>query len=143
MTMPTGEELAAFYRDMPSEQLLAIATEYYTLTNAAQTALRAEFAQRHLDPPDVSDRNSEEEPRELIMIGRYRDLPEGQLARSLLESAGIPCFLRDENTVRNDWLLSNLMGGMRLMVNAEDRDAANAILSDASSSSLNETDSPL
>ena len=54
------------------------------------------------------------------------------MARSVLESAGIPCFLRDENTVRNDWLLSNLMGGMRLMVNANDREAAEAILADTS-----------
>jgi hypothetical protein len=143
MTTPTSDELTVLYSGMSNEQLMSIAGEYETLTGAAQTALRVEFAKRRLDPPEVSDPGPDEAVRELVIVARYRDLPEGQLARSLLESAGIPCFLRDENTVRNDWLLSNLMGGMRLMVNADDREAATAILSDATSSSLNEADDPL
>ena len=46
----------------------------------------------------------------------------------VLESAGIPCYLRDENTVRTQWLWSNLMGGIRLQVREEDRAAAEALL---------------
>jgi len=51
------------------------------------------------------------------------------LARSALESAGIECFLRDENTIRIDWLWSNLMGGIRLQVADADVDAAEEVLS--------------
>jgi hypothetical protein len=46
----------------------------------------------------------------------------------VLESAGIPCYLRDENAVRMDWFYSNLLGGIRLQVREEDRAAAEALL---------------
>ena len=42
----------------------------------------------------------------------------------VLDSAGIPCYLRDENTVRTEWFWSNLIGGIRLQVNEQDRAAA-------------------
>ena len=132
MSQPTPEELASLYRRYTNDQLIDTALQYDTLTAQAQSAIRAEFAARKLDPPEIPDPESLREPQELVIVGRYRDLPQGQMARSVLESAGIPCFLRDENTVRNDWLLSNLMGGMRLMVNANDREAAEAILADTS-----------
>ena len=131
MRQPNTEELATLYRSYSNEELMDAAMQYDTLTEQAQSALRAEFAARKLDPPEIPDPVSLQEPQELVIVGRYRDLPQGQMARSVLESAGIPCFLRDENTVRNDWLLSNLMGGMRLMVNANDRAAAEEILSAA------------
>jgi hypothetical protein len=129
MSQPTSNELADLYCGMTSEQLIETAMEYDSLTDIAQTALRAEFATRKLEPPELPDLEADTDGAlELVIIGRYRDLPQGQIARSVLESAGIACYLRDENTVRNDWLLSNLMGGMRLMVNARDREAAEAIL---------------
>jgi hypothetical protein len=130
MSQPTSQELATVYRDMTSEELIATAMEYDSLTDIAQSALRAEFATRKIEPPELpeTDPSPNANAQELVIVGRYRDLPQAQIARSALESAGIPCFLRDENTVRNDWLLSNLMGGMRLMVNNSDREAAEAIL---------------
>ena len=39
------------------------------------------------------------------------------------------CFLRDENTVGLDWLLSNAVGGMRLQVAATDEARAMELLS--------------
>ncbi len=62
-------------------------------------------------------------------IRQYRDQAEAIIARSVLESAGIGCYLRGENTIRTDWLWSNLMGGIRLQVAAEDVEAAEAVLS--------------
>jgi hypothetical protein len=44
-------------------------------------------------------------------------------------SAGIFCFLKDENLVRLDWQVSNFIGGIRLQVAATDVEAAEAILS--------------
>jgi Putative prokaryotic signal transducing protein len=67
-------------------------------------------------------------PADLITIERFRDLPEALLAKGKLESAGIPCFLADKEVVRTDWLLSNLIGNMRLQVRAEDAEEAVALL---------------
>jgi hypothetical protein len=38
----------------------------------------------------------------------------------MLECAGIYVFLRDENLIRLDWQVSNLIGGIRLEVEAKD-----------------------
>lgn len=51
---------------------------------------------------------------EPITLYRYRDLPEAVIAQGMLASAGIESFLRDENTIRMDWMLSQLIGGVRL-----------------------------
>ena len=68
------------------------------------------------------------ENREVTMIHRYRDLPEALLAKTSLESAGIECFLADDNIVRMYWFWSNLLGGVKLFVRNEDADAAVKIL---------------
>jgi len=43
------------------------------------------------------------------------------IAKSMLDSAGIECFLGDENLVRIDWFYSNLIGGIKLMVSRRGR----------------------
>ncbi len=62
------------------------------------------------------------------MVGRYRDSGEAMIAKSMLDSAGIECFLGDENLVRLDWFYSNLIGGIKLMVRKEDADTARKLL---------------
>ena len=64
----------------------------------------------------------------LITIRRYRDLSEAIVARSLLESSGIPAYLCDENLVRLDWQISNFIGGIRLQVEPEQEQDATEIL---------------
>lgn len=64
----------------------------------------------------------------LIVVRRFRDLIEAELAKGKLESAGIDAFVADENIVRMDWLYSNAIGGLRLMVKPEDADEACSIL---------------
>jgi Putative prokaryotic signal transducing protein len=66
--------------------------------------------------------------RDLVTIRRYRDLSEAIIARGAIESAGIFCFLKDENLVRLDWQISNMIGGIRLQVAAADVEAAEAVL---------------
>ena len=68
------------------------------------------------------------ERRELITIRKFRDLPEAILAKGLLESSGLECYLADDNMVRMDWFISNFVGGVKLQVKPEDGEAANAIL---------------
>jgi hypothetical protein len=63
---------------------------------------------------DLSPELSEPEYRDLVTLRRYRDLSEAIVARAVVESAGIYCFLKDENFVRLDWQMSNLLGGIRL-----------------------------
>ena len=61
-------------------------------------------------------------------MGAYRDLPEALIVQGKLQALGIECFLADENIVRMDWYWSNLIGGVKLQVAAEDREAALAVL---------------
>ena len=64
----------------------------------------------------------------LIVVRRFRDLIEAELAKGKLESAVIASFVADENIVRMDWFYSNAVGGLRLMVKPEDADEARTIL---------------
>ncbi len=50
------------------------------------------------------------------------------MAKGSLESAGIQAYLVDDNMIRMDWFISNLLGGIKLKVSAEDAEAANEIL---------------
>jgi len=68
------------------------------------------------------------ESQSLVAIRRFRDLPDALLAKGVLDSAGIECFLADENLVRMDWFYSNLIGGLRLQVRPEDVETANEVL---------------
>jgi hypothetical protein len=66
---------------------------------------------------------------DLVTIRKFRDLPEALLAKGSLDSAGIECMLGDANTVRLSWVVSNAVGGIKLMVNAKDVGAAEEVLS--------------
>ncbi|PKA97988.1 putative signal transducing protein [Flavobacteriaceae bacterium MAR_2009_75] len=50
-----------------------------------------------------------------------------QIVKSKLESEGISVFLRDENTLNSDPIISNAIGGVKLQVYTEDKDQAMAI----------------
>ncbi len=64
----------------------------------------------------------------LVTISVFVSLSEAQFAKGMLESAGIECFLMDENMVRLDWFLVNMLGGIKLMVAEHDAEAANALI---------------
>lgn len=72
----------------------------------------------------------EVEERPLVMIRRFRDLPPALLAKGSLESAGIEAFFADENMVRMDWLYSNLLGGVKLLVDEANVAEANSVLNE-------------
>ena len=116
------------YAAMDQAALLQTARSYDELTDDAQTALRAEFAARGMEAPLVED---DETPEKLVTVRRYRDLSEGIVARSLLQSAGLRAELRDENLIRLDWQISNFIGGLRLQAPSEDAATAEELLSQA------------
>jgi hypothetical protein len=122
---------ADMYRPMSELELESLAADWHSLIPEARAALVAEFATRNLDFAEPLPQDEvQPEYRELVTLRRYRDLSEAIVARAVIESAGIFCFLKDENLVRLDWQVSNFIGGIRLQVDASDVEAAEAILSE-------------
>ena len=122
---------AEYYGSLSDTELLEIAADWHSLIEDAKSCLRSEISRRGLafDPTVSNDQDEVEIAyRDLITIRRYRDLSEAIVARAVVESAGIFCFLKDENLVRLDWQMSNLIGGIRLQVAAADFEAAEAVL---------------
>jgi hypothetical protein len=125
--------LSVRYEGMEDGELIKIAGDFDSLSGVAADVLRTEMSKRNLQIPvqraDVERRNKEQsELPEPALVRRYRDLPEATVAKSILESAGIESFLADDNLVRMDWLYSNLVGGIKLLVRHEDAEAAYELL---------------
>jgi hypothetical protein len=116
------------YASMGDAELLQLGQSYDSLTAPAQAALRSEFAKRNMEPPLIEEDEPTPALRNLLTVKRYRDLSEAIVARSMLASADIPAWLRDENLGRLDWQLSNFIGGLRLQVEAKDSEQALALL---------------
>lgn len=150
---PTPEELRASYAAMTDGELLRIAGDFENLLGFAQDAIEQELRLRGLSVAHAKALREQEKPREpspdildmeIVTIRRFRDLSEAMVARSVMESAGIPCFLRDENTIRVAWQFSNLLGGISLQVRARDLEAAEAMLTrvDAATMGIPSEDEP-
>lgn len=130
MTIPNPEaerqRLAQVYAGMSEGELEKLAQDAGSLTEVAREVLELELARRKSKvvlsylPPKAGNLRHESP----VIVGRFRDLPEALLAKSVLDSEGIESFLADENTIRMDWLWSNLMGGIKLWVKAENGAAA-------------------
>jgi len=65
----------------------------------------------------------------LIIIAQTSQPVEAHLMKTRLESEDIECFLQDENMVAANWLYSNAIGGVKLLVREEDAERAAKILS--------------
>jgi hypothetical protein len=132
-TQPSSDaerDFAQEYARMGEAELLQLAAAYDSLEEPAQAALRREFARRGMEPPLLeSDDPLEIASQRLVTVRRYRDTSEAIVARTVLESAGIFCFLRDENLVRMDWQISNFIGGLSLQVRPGDVEEAGELLS--------------
>jgi hypothetical protein len=61
---------------------------------------------------------------EWIAVASFSQPVQAHLARTKLESEGIPCVVGDEHLVRVDWLLSNAIGGVKLLVPHAEADRA-------------------
>src|SRR6266849_6491351 len=133
MTMPTPEQervrVAGVYSAMSDEELGQIADSGDELSAIAQETFHAEVARRGLKitiaPPSGEDVF---EFNETVTLRQFRDLPDALLAKGSLESAGIQAYLVDDNMIRMDWFISNLLGGIKLKVHPEDAAVANEIL---------------
>jgi phage FluMu protein Com len=132
MTMTPDDErmrIAGVYSAMSNEELGQIAESGDELSAAAQEALQAEAAKRGLKMEIAPPRGEDVfEFNETVTLRQFRDLPDALLAKGSLESAGIQAYLVDDNMIRMDWLISNLLGGIKLKVRPEDAEAAQEIL---------------
>jgi hypothetical protein len=72
--------------------------------------------------------DSEYENQRFIVLRRFRDMPDAFVFASILDSAGIECYLADENTIRMDWFWSNLLGRIKLCVRNADSETASSLL---------------
>ena len=63
-------------------------------------------------------------------LASFEYVADVQIVKGKLESEGIPVFLRDENTLNSDPLISNAIGGVKLLVYASDKDMAIDIYND-------------
>ena len=138
------EGLSERYRTMADGELLKLASQPWALSDPAWDALEDELDRRRIELPEpeavpqivVPDR------RNLVLLRRFRDLHEALLAKGKLDSAGLECFLADDNMVRMDWFISNLLGGVKLMVEGEQFAQASRLLNEtaAQQSDVEEAD---
>src|SRR5690348_14442874 len=97
---PQKEEqrLREVYAGMVDGELEQLSEAAGELTDIARTALKAEMARRGLAFNDVEDsRAPEPQYVSRVTVGKFRDLSEALLAKGMLESAGIECFLADQD----------------------------------------------
>jgi Putative prokaryotic signal transducing protein len=123
------QRLAALYASMNESELARLANDQRSLTEDAVLMLESEFSRRGLqfERQNLAPITDQEDIK-LVILHRFRDLPGALVAKGLLDSAGIKCFLSDENTVRMDWMWSNALGGVRLWVREDDLPESTALL---------------
>jgi hypothetical protein len=114
-------------------ELEKIARDPTALTDVARKVLRVEMLGRELEaPPEeiavTQNAGTEAESPKVVMIRRYRDMPAASIAKSILDSAGVECYLSDENVIRMDWPISNALGGIKLLVREEDAEVGGNLL---------------
>jgi len=63
-----------------------------------------------------------------VLVASFSFPHEAQIARASLESAGIPAFIADEHTISMQWLYSNALGGVKVLVPVEYAEEAKSIL---------------
>jgi len=121
------QRLARHYAGLSDGELEKIAAEKSSLTDAAAQALATEMNTRGLggllrtgQPEAEANPVGDHYGPVLVTIRQFRDLPEALLAKGVLDSGGVESFLADDNMVRMDWFISNLLGGVKLQVAPED-----------------------
>jgi hypothetical protein len=123
-------QLAKLYAGISDLELEQFASDAASLRQVAREVLQIEISRRGLtiELRNPATRTEPATPRKLITLSTFRDMPEALLAKSILESADIECFLGDENIIRQDWFWSNLVGGVKLWVSQEDAGTAAELL---------------
>jgi len=124
--------LAEVYSQQTDEELQESARHLDDLTDVARESFRTELSRRGLKPGQsdefANENRAEPAFRNLITVRSFWNLVEAELAKGMLEAAGIECFLFDDNMVRMDWFQANAIGGVKLRVDPENVAEATRIL---------------
>jgi hypothetical protein len=132
------QRLAKLYVTMNDLELVEVAGEPAALSEWAFDALRNEMTKRGLDWAggsaalttlrEAASAKTDESGNVPEVLRVYRDMTDALTDRMALEGAGIDCYLFDENMVRLDWLWSNLLGGVKLVVRKKDVEQSERLL---------------
>lgn len=76
-------------------------------------------------------------------IASFEFTADVQIIKGRLEAEGIPVFLRDENTLNSDPLISNAIGGVKLLVYEHDKERALAIYNEIRAYALDDEGNPV
>ncbi|HKS81601.1 MAG TPA: hypothetical protein VJR23_08845 [Candidatus Acidoferrales bacterium] len=101
-SLPEDERarLARRYAEMPEAELSALAEKAYSLTEVARGLLQAEISRRGLALAVQTSPTDPNSDPQLIVLRKYRELPDAWVAQSVLDSAEIESTLFDENILR-------------------------------------------
>jgi len=135
MAMPGSAEeslqLAEHYRQLTDEELIVLARQKKSLTEAAQQTLATEILSRKLTvpplepqpsprplpPPDIADEDDPyAEDRELIGIRTVWSRADALRLQRVLDVAGIPFYMGSENATGVDDVTSNFAEGVAVKV---------------------------
>lgn len=139
------QRLAELYSGKADVELEQVAIQANSLTDIAREALRAELTKRELYVGQLDDEAPNEESaefRSLVVIRTFWNLLEAELAKGLLDAAGVEASLFDDNMVRLDWFNANALGGVKLRVDASNVEAANRILDESVSNAAATAEEP-
>ena len=81
--------------------------------------------------------------QEFYILGSFEYAADVQVIKSKLESEGIPVFLRDENTLNTDPLISSAIGGVKLSVYSRDKERALEIYNEIRSYAVDDSGQPI
>jgi hypothetical protein len=126
------KRLAEVYAAATEDELRKLADQAFTLTDTARTVLEREIKHRELPVELRLAPKAEEPPEDFVTIRTFTVVADALLAKTVLDSAEIECFLFDENVIRMDWFYSNAVGGVKLLVRARDAAAATELLNQKS-----------
>ena len=81
--------------------------------------------------------------QEFYILGAFEYAADVQVIKSKLESEGIPVFLRDENILNTDPLISSAIGGVKLSVYSRDKERALKIYNEIRAYAQDENGQPI
>jgi hypothetical protein len=125
------DDFQKHYESLSDEALLEEHRD--ELVETARECLDKELARRGLTAQMKAAEAAEEQPSndpgdQMVAAAVFSNADEADLARALLESAGITCFLANEHTAGFNFTLSNDISGLPLLVAARNLDQAREIL---------------
>ena len=116
------------YAGISEDELEDLADNAGSLTEEAKEALKAEISRRGLEIALRDSATEDQGSTPFVTVRKFMNLPDALLAKSILDSAGLECYLGDENIIRMDWFWSNFVGGVKLRVRQEELATAAELL---------------